>query len=103
MSAGLDEKGIYNLYVVSQNGIFFTEEELDTLLESAQGYFGISELNIEGKVVGIGIKNIDWFYVGSERGLDFRVQLQPDYDVSTVRQNIQVNLTIFAFGHLEKS
>lgn len=93
MSAGLDEKGIYNLYVVSQNGIFFTEEELDMLLESAQGYFGISELNIEGKVVGIGIKNIDWFYVGSERGLDFRVQLQPDYDVSTVRQNIQVNLT----------
>lgn len=93
MSAGLDEKGIYNLYVVSQNGIFFTEEELDTLLESAQGYFGISELNIEGKVAGIGIKNIDWFYVGSERGLDFRVQLQPDYDVSTVRQNIQVNLT----------
>lgn len=93
MSAGLDEKGIYNLYVVSQNGIFFTEEELDTLLESAQGYFGISELNIEGKAVGIGIKNIDWFYVGSERGLDFRVQLQPDYDVSTVRQNIQVNLT----------
>lgn len=93
MSAGLDEKGIYNLYVVSQNGIFFTEEELDTLLESAQGYFGISELNIEGKVVGIGIKNIDWFYVGSERGLDFRVQLQPDYDVATVRQNIQVNLT----------
>lgn len=93
MSAGLDEKGIYNLYVVSQNGIFFTEEELDTLLESAQGYFGISELNIEGKVVGIGIKNIDWFYVGSERGLDFRVQLQPDYDVSIVRQNIQVNLT----------
>lgn len=93
MSAGLDEKGIYNLYIVSQNGIFFTEEELDTLLESAQGYFGISELNIEGKAVGIGIKNIDWFYVGSERGLDFRVQLQPDYDVSTVRQNIQVNLT----------
>ena len=93
MSAGLDEKGIYNLYVVSQNGIFFTEEELDTLLESAQGYFGISELNIEGKAVGIGIKNIDWFYVGSERGLDFRVQLQPDYDVVTVRQNIQVNLT----------
>lgn len=93
MTAGLDEKGIYNLYIVSQNGIFFTEEELDMLLESAQGYFGISELNIEGKAVGIGIKNIDWFYVGSERGLDFRVQLQPDYDVSTVRQNIQVNLT----------
>jgi uncharacterized membrane protein len=93
MTAGLDEKGIYNLYIVSQNGIFFTEEELDTLLESAQGYFGISELNIEGKAVGIGIKNIDWFYVGSERGLDFRVQLQPDYDVATVRQNIQINLT----------
>lgn len=93
MTAGLDEQGIYNLYIVSQNGIFFTEDELGTLLEKVQGYFGLSELNIEGKVVGIAIKNIDWFYVGSERGLDFRAQLQPDYDVATVRQNIQINLT----------
>lgn len=93
MTAGLDEQGVYNLYIVSQNGIFFTEDELGTLLEKVQGYFGLSELNIEGKVVGIAIKNIDWFYVGSERGLDFRVQLQPDYDVATVRQNIQINLT----------
>lgn len=93
MTAGLDEQGIYNLYIVSQNGIFFTEDELGTLLEKVQGYFGLSELNIEGKVVGIAIKNIDWFYVGSERGLDFRVQLQPGYDVATVRQNIQINLT----------
>ena len=93
MAAGLDEQGIYNLYIVSQNGIFFTEDELGTLLEQVQGYFSLSDLNIEGKAVGISLKNIDWFYVGSERGLDFRVQLQPDYDVATVRQNIQVNLT----------
>jgi uncharacterized membrane protein/uncharacterized phage protein gp47/JayE len=93
MAAGLDEQGIYNLYIVSQNGIFFTEDELGALLEQVQGYFSLSDLNIEGKAVGISLKNIDWFYVGSERGLDFRVQLQPDYDVATVRQNIQVNLT----------
>ena len=93
MAAGLSEQGIYNLYIVSQNGIFFTEDELGTLLEQVQGYFSLSDLNIEGKAVGISLKNIDWFYVGSERGLDFRVQLQPDYDVATVRQNIQVNLT----------
>ena len=93
MAAGLDEQGVYNLYIVSQNGIFFTEDELGTLLEQVQGYFSLSDLNIEGKAVGISLKNIDWFYVGSERGLDFRVQLQPDYDVATVRQNIQVNLT----------
>jgi uncharacterized phage protein gp47/JayE/uncharacterized membrane protein len=93
MAAGLNEQGIYNLYIVSQNGIFFTEDELGTLLEQVQGYFSLSDLNIEGKAVGISLKNIDWFYVGSERGLDFRVQLQPDYDVATVRQNIQVNLT----------
>lgn len=93
MAAGLNEQGIYNLYIVSQNGIFFTEDELGTLLEQVQGYFSLSDLNIEGKAVGISLKNIDWFYVGSERGLDFRVQLQPDYDVATVRQNIQINLT----------
>lgn len=56
MAAGLNEQGIYNLYIVSQNGIFFTEDELGTLLEQVQGYFSLSDLNIEGKAVGISLK-----------------------------------------------
>lgn len=93
MSSGLDEEGKYTIYIVSQNGIHFTDDELKEMLEKAQSYFPIQELNIEGDVVGIALKNIDWFYVGSDRGLDFRVHLDPDYDVATVRKNIQVALT----------
>ena len=93
MSAGLDEEGRYVIYLATQNGIWLTDDELDSLLQQAQGYFGLSELNMDGDAVGIVLKNIDWFYVGSERGMDFRVRLDPDYDVATVRKNIQVNLT----------
>ena len=93
MSAGLNEEGQFTIYLASQNGIFFTENELETLLQQTQSYFGLSELNMDGEAVGIVLKNIDWFYVGSERGLDFRVQIDPDYDILTVRKNIQVNLT----------
>lgn len=93
MNVGLDEKGYFVLYIVAQNGIYFTESELETLLNQSQEYFGLSELNLNGEVTGIVLKNAEWFYVGSERGMDFRLNLVPGYDVATVRKNIQVALT----------
>ena len=93
MNVGLDEKGYFVLYIVAQNGIYFTESELETLLNQSQEYFGLSELNLNGEVTGIVLKNAEWFYVGSERGMDFRLDLVPGYDVATVRKNIQVALT----------
>lgn len=32
-------------------------------------------------------------FIGSERGMDFRIEIDPSYDVATVRKNIQVALT----------
>lgn len=93
MNVGLDEKGYFVLYIVAQNGIYFTESELETLLNQSQEYFGLSELNLNGEVTGIVLKNAEWFYVGSERGMDFRLDINPGYDVATVRKNIQVALT----------
>ena len=93
LNVGLGEDGIYELYIVSQNGIFFTEDELNALLEQSKDKFGIFELNLEGDVVGIAFKNAEWFYIGSERGMDFRVDISSEYTIADVRRNIQVSLT----------
>ena len=93
LNVGLGEDGIFYLYLVSQNGILFTQDELETLLEKSKSYFGLFELNLEGNVVGIQLKNAEWFFIGSERGMDFRIEIDPSYDVATVRKNIQVALT----------
>ena len=93
MNVGLGEDGIYEIYLVTQNGIYLTDDELTSLLEKSKSYFGLSELNLQGDVVGIRLKNVEWFYIGSERGIDFRVELDPDYEVADVRKNIQVGIT----------
>ena len=93
LNVGLGENGFYELYIVSQNGIYFTEDELDNLLEQAKSKFGLFETNLEGDVIGIVFKNAEWFFIGSERGMDFRVEISPEYNVADVRRNIQVSLT----------
>ena len=93
LNVGLGEDGIYELYIVSQNGIYFTEDELNALLQQSKDKFGIFELNLEGDVVGIAFKNAEWFYIGSERGMDFRVDISSEYTIANVRKNIQVSLT----------
>jgi uncharacterized membrane protein len=93
MNVGLDENGYFVLYLVSQNGIYFLDSELEELLAQAKDYFGLFELNLDGNVAGIVLKNAEWFFIGSERGMDFRLDIDPDYDTATVRKNIQVALT----------
>ena len=93
MNVGLGEDGKTHIYLVTQNGSYFTDDELDTLLEQATPYFGFTEIDIQGDVVGIVLENAEWMYVGGDTGIDFRVELQPDCDIATVRKNIQIALT----------
>ena len=93
MNVGLGEDGKIHIYLVTQNGSFFTDDELQTLLEQSAPFFGLTEINLSGESVGIVLENAKWMIVGGEAGMDFRVELQPDYDIATVRKNIQVALT----------
>lgn len=93
VNAGPDDDGMFNFYIVSQNGISFSDDELSVLLEKTRNEFNLTDIDIEGNSVGIRYKNIDWFYVGSERGIDFRVDIDPSYSIADVRKNIQVALT----------
>lgn len=93
MNVGLGEDGKTHIYLVTQNGSFFTDDELETLLEQATPYFGLTELNLSGETIGVVLENAKWMYVGGEEGVDFRVELYPDTDIADVRKNIQIAMT----------
>ena len=93
MNVGLGEDGKMHIYLVTQNGSFFTDAELEILLEKATPYFGLTELNLSGETVGIVLENAKWMYVGGEEGIDFRVELNPNMDIATARKNIQIAMT----------
>lgn len=93
MNVGLGEDAKTHIYLVTQNGSFFTEDELSTLLEKASSYFGLFEIDLSGNSIGIVLENAEWMYVGGSTGIDFRVELTPGVDITTVRTNIQIALT----------
>ena len=93
MNVGLGEDGKTHIYLVTQNGSFFTDDELETLLQKATPYFGLTELNLQGEAVGVVLENAKWMFVGGNNGVDFRVELSSDTDIATVRKNIQIAMT----------
>lgn len=93
MNVGLGEDGKTYIYLVTQNGSFFTDDELEELLDKATPYFGLTELNLSGESIGIVLENAKWMYVGGEQGVDFRVELSPNTDIADARKNIQIAMT----------
>ena len=93
MNVGLGEDGNTYIYLVTQNGVLFTEDELSVLLEKVKSKFSISEIDLNGDVIGIRLRNAKWMIVGGETGIDFRVELSSKYQTAEVRRNIQVALT----------
>ena len=93
MNVGLGEDGKTHIYLVTQNGSFFTDDELEELLTKATPYFGLTELDLQGNTLGIVIENAKWMYVGGEEGVDFRVELSPNTVIADVRKNIQIAMT----------
>ena len=93
MNVGLGEDGKTHIYLVTQNGSFFTDDELEELLDKVTPYFGLTELNLSGESIGIVLENAKWMYVGGEQGVDFRVELSPNTDIADARKNIQIAMT----------
>lgn len=74
------------LSLVTENGVFLTQSELDSLIEDAYDYLPITVTNEE---VGIKLENVEWKYID----LDFRIDYSDTYSLSEIRQNIQINIT----------
>lgn len=93
MYIGIMEDSLIHIQLATQNGQELTFSELRTLLEKSAPYFGIGDMTVSGKLVGIKLENASWYEVGGESGIDFRCEIEAGYDISTVRKNIQIGLT----------
>ena len=90
---GIGSDGKLQLSIVLQNGSQLTENELNSLLDSAKSYFSLTDLNKQGDVIGITLINSEWYSVGGSTGVDFRVQLFQNYNPDTIRKNIQTAMS----------
>ena len=93
MFVGVMEDSFIHVQIATQNGQEFTTQELQVLLNGATPYFGIGDMIVSGRLMGIKFENASWYEVGGETGVDFRCEIESGYDVATVRKNIQVGLT----------
>lgn len=90
---GRNEDGKTVFHIATQNGASLTNGELETLLNQFKEYLPITELNKFGQVIGVLLENIEYHYIGGVVGIDFRVQIDPNYNTDDVRKNIQINIS----------
>lgn len=93
MFVGIMEDSFIHIQIATQNGQELTYQELQTLLEGATPYFGIGDMIVSGRLMGVKFENASWYEVGGEKGVDFRCELEAGYDAATVRKNIQVGMS----------
>lgn len=93
MYVGIMEDSYMHIEVATQNGQELSYSELKSLLEGAAQYFGIGDMIVSGKLMGIKLENVKWHEVGGDNGIDFRCEIESGYDVSEVRKNIQIGIT----------
>lgn len=84
---GVDENGCICLIVVSINGQDFTTAEFDEILSQSEEFLSLNELSRQ-TVSGfpISLVNPNWYPID----IDFRCDIDPAYDQTSVRRNMQI-------------
>lgn len=95
MYVGIMEDSFLHIQIATQNGQDLSASELQNILDNATPYFGIGDMIVSGRLMGIKLENATWYEVGGDVGIDFRCELDDNstLDVATIRKNIQVELT----------
>ena len=90
LNNGIDANGNVVLTVISQNGIDFSQSDLDNMLEEGEKFFALTELKPNGKnSYGTTLQNVNWFPID----ISFRVQILQNYSSDDVRRNIQIRFS----------
>lgn len=86
---GVGADGKLNLIVVPTSGQDFTEEEFNTILSRSEEYLSLNELLTDTNDFSLKLNNVDWLPVD----VDFRVNIDPSYDVDDVRRQMQIKIS----------
>lgn len=97
LNYGINDDAKLTLAVLLQNGADLSVSELADLLDFIEEYLAVSDLLPSGDNAGVELVNPIWFSIGGDElidtGIDFRVQLYDNYDVTEVRKNIQIAIS----------
>ena len=93
LNTGRDDNGVQLFSIINQNGVSFTQNELDSLLTQIAPYLSLTDISKYGDVLGVKLQNVEWYEVGGGVGVDFRVEFDPTYNFDDVRKDIQINLS----------
>ena len=85
---GTTADGKLNIIVVAVNGQDFTQQEFDEILSRSNEYLSLIELYTASTETSLKLLNVDWYPVD----IDFRVDLDPAYNVDEVRRNMQIQV-----------
>jgi hypothetical protein len=86
---GIDADGKLNLYVVSVDGSDFTQLEFDEIISKSTEYLSLIELLNSTGDYTLKLNNVDWLPID----IQFRVDIDPSYNESSVRKQIQIQMS----------
>lgn len=86
---GMDKNGKLCLTVASVNGQDFYDYEFDEILSKSESFLSLNEIIKPDSGFALKLQNVKWLKVN----VDFRVDIDPSYDIDSVRTNIQVALS----------
>jgi hypothetical protein len=86
---GIDVDGKLNLYVVSVDGSDFTQLEFDEIISKSTEYLSLIELLNSTGDYTLKLNNVDWLPID----IQFRVDIDPSYNESSVRKQIQIQMS----------
>lgn len=89
LNQGISETGKRQIALVFQNGSTLSNSDLGELLDDITPYLCLSDISVFDSNIGMELVNATWDYTD----IEFRVQIASNYDVDSVRKQIQVNLT----------
>lgn len=85
---GIKSGSVY-IYVVSQNGVDFTQDDLDTMLEQTAKYFNLSDLRDFDEFTGVILKNVEYDPID----IEIRLEMFNNYDIDEIRIGIQTKIS----------
>lgn len=87
---GTIEDGKFVFYVISVNGRVFSEDEFNEILLKSMSFLSISDLFFDSKGgYSLVLKNPDYYLLD----IEFRVEIDENYDKDNVRNNIQIQMS----------
>ena len=90
VNLGVSETGKLRVGILSQNGIDFTQPELDAMLEATADYFAWSDISLHGGTsYAVVYENVEWY----EFDIDFRCKILANYTSDIVRRELQIKIS----------